>query len=71
MYYHPYTLAEMEEIIRGSGCAYIFTDKLDAGYTASYGSLFSDGLAAANAGETLLYKVEPGLFTPVEMEVPR
>ena len=70
-YYHPYTLAEMEEIIRGSGCAYIFADKLDAGYTASYGSLFSDGLAAANAGETLLYKVEPGLFTPVEMEVPR
>ena len=70
VYYHPYTLAEMEEIIRGSGCAYIFVDKLDAGYTASYGSLFSDGLAAANAGETLLYRVEPGLFTPWRWRCP-
>lgn len=70
-YYHPYTLAEMEQLIRGSGCGYIFVDKLDAGFTASYGSLFSDGLAAAEAGKTLVYKVEAGRFTPVEMEVPR
>lgn len=71
VYYHPYTLAEMEQVIRESGCGYIFVDKLDGGYAASYGSLFSDGLAAAQRGETLLYRVGPGQFTPVEMEVPQ
>ena len=71
VYCHAYTLQEMEQVIRESGCQYIFVDKLDAGYAAGYGSLFSDGLAAAQAGETLLYRVGDGLFSPVQMEVPR
>ena len=70
VYYHPYTLREMEQVIRESGCGYIFVDNLDAGFVESYGSLFSDGLAAALAGDTILYQISTGLFTPVAMEVP-
>ena len=70
IYYHPYTLEELDQAIRESGCEYIFIDKLDAGFVESYGSLFADDLAAALSNETLLYKVEESAFTPVAMEVP-
>ena len=35
----------------------------------SYAELFTDGLAAAMNGETLLYRVTDAGYTPVEMEV--
>ena len=35
----------------------------------SYAELFADRLAAALNGETLLYRVTPQGFVPVEMEV--
>ena len=71
LYYHPYTPEELDRAIRESGCAYIFVDRVDAHFVDGYSSLFTDGLAAAQAGETLLYRVEPTGFAPVEMEVPR
>lgn len=70
-YYHPYTQKEWEQTVRQSGCGYIFVDRLDEIFIESYAALFSDGLAAAAEGRTLLYEVTPeGPFTPVEMEVP-
>ena len=54
-----------------SGCDYIFLNEIDEIFIQSYAELFSDGLAAARGGETLVYQVENGGFTPVAMEVPR
>ena len=70
-YYHTYSPEEFEDTVRRSGCTYLFMDKVDDIFVESYADLFSDGLASAVNGETLLYAVgEDGLFTPVEMEVP-
>lgn len=72
LYYHPYTAEEWAATVRESGCDYIFVDELDGIFIESYSELFSDGLEAARASETLVYKVtESGPFTPVEMEVPQ
>ncbi len=71
IYYHAYSLENFQRLVDTSGCDYIFVDKLDAGFVESYGSLFTDGLAAAQNGETLLYRIVPGGYEPVEMEVPR
>ena len=35
----------------------------------SYADLFTDGLAAAQTGSTLLYRVTEAGYAPVEMEV--
>ncbi|EJX08816.1 hypothetical protein, membrane [gut metagenome] len=70
IYYHAYTAEELDKVIRESGSGYIFVEKLDAGFVEAYGNLFKDDLSAALSGETLLYKVEEGLFVPVSMEVP-
>ncbi len=70
IYYHSYTPEELEKAIRESGSRYVFVEKLDPGFAAAYGALFEDGLSAAENHETLLYKVEDGLFAPVAMEVP-
>lgn len=70
IYYHAYQPQELEQVIRESGCQYIFVDRLDDGFVESYGALFADNLLAAQEGETLLYRVEPEGFVPVEMEVP-
>ena len=44
---------------------------MDDLFRESYGGLFSDGLAAAEQGETLVYHVDSlGHYSPVEMEVP-
>lgn len=69
LYYHPYTLAEFEQLVAESGCAYILVDAVDDIFVESYGSLFADGLAGAES--TLLYRVTEGGWQPVEMEVPR
>lgn len=69
LYYHAYTAEQLRTTILESGCSYIFMDKLDDTFVKSYAELFSDGLAAALAGETLLYAVVEGQFAPVAMEV--
>lgn len=71
LYYHPYTAEEWRQEVLASGCEYIFLNEIDEIFIESYADLFSDSLAAARNSETLVYKVTDGLFTPVEMEVPR
>lgn len=71
LYFHAYSTEDFEKAVAESGCEYIFVEKLDAGFVAAYGSLFTDGLAAAENGETLLYRITPDGYEPVAMEVPR
>ncbi len=71
LYYHPYTAGQWRQEVLNSGCDYIFLNEIDEIFIQSYAELFSDGLAAARGGETLVYQVENGGFTPVAMEVPR
>ena len=71
IYFHAYSTEDFAKAVAESGCEYIFVDKLDAGFVAGYGSLFTDGLAAAENGETLLYRITPDGYEPVAMEVPR
>ena len=71
LYYHPYTAEQWRQEVLASGCSYIFLNEIDEIFIESYQELFSDHLAAARSGETLLYRVTDGQFTPVEMEVPR
>lgn len=71
LYFHAYSTEDFEKAVAESGCEYIFVEKLDAGFVAGYGSLFTDGLAAAENGETLLYRITPDGYEPVAMEVPR
>ena len=71
LYYHPYTAEQWRQEVLNSGCDYIFLNEIDEIFIQSYAELFSDGLAAARGGETLVYQVENGGFTPVAMEVPR
>ena len=71
LYFHAYSTEDFAKAVAESGCEYIFVDKLDAGFVAGYGSLFTDGLAAAENGETLLYRITPDGYEPVAMEVPR
>ena len=70
VHFHPTTSAEFSALVAESGCAYIYTDKVDAIFVESYAALFTDGLAGAQSGDTLLYKVTPGGYQPVETEVP-
>lgn len=71
LYFHAYSTEDFAKAVAESGCEYIFVDKLDAGFVAGYGSLFTDGLAAAENGETLLYRITLDGYEPVAMEVPR
>lgn len=71
LYFHAYSTEDFAKAVAESDCEYIFVDKLDAGFVAGYGSLFTDGLAAAENGETLLYRITPDGYEPVAMEVPR
>ena len=70
-YFHPYTEAAFAALVESTGCEYLYLDKVDDLFRESYGGLFSDGLAAAEQGETLVYHVDSlGHYSPVEMEVP-
>ena len=71
-YYHPYTAEEFAALVEETGCEYLYLDRVDELFTQSYAGLFTDGLAAAEAGETLVYQVDgEGVYSPVEMEVPQ
>ena len=43
-------------------------EKIDDIFVQSYSDLFTDKLAAAQAGETLLYRVTDAGYAPVEMQ---
>ena len=68
-YYHPYTAQRLDETIRENGCTVLYLQQIDEIFVESYAELFTDGLAAAQNGETLLYRVTDAGFAPVEMEV--
>lgn len=68
-YYHPYTAQRLDATIRENGCTVIYLQTIDEIFVESYAELFTDGLAAAMNGETLLYRVTDAGYTPVEMEV--
>ena len=68
-YYHPYTARRLDETIRENGCTVLYLQQIDEIFVESYAELFTDGLAAAQNGETLLYRVTDAGFAPVEMEV--
>ena len=55
--------------MRGNGCTVLYLQTLDDIFVESYRGLFTDGLAAARSGDTLLYRVTDAGFAPVEMEV--
>ena len=67
-YYHPYTAQQFDAVVRASGCSYLYLQRLDDTFVASYAGLFTDSLQAALDGETVLYRVEEAGFAPVEME---
>ena len=49
-----------------SGSAYLYVDKVDDIFVKSYAALFTDGLAGAQSGKVLLYRVTPQGYAPVE-----
>ena len=67
-YYHAFTAQELDDIVRGNGCTVLYIQKLDDIFVQSYSDLFTDKLAAAQAGETLLYRVTDAGYAPVEMQ---
>ena len=68
-YYHAFTADELDAIVRGNGCTVLYIQKLDDIFVQSYSDLFTDKLAAAQAGKTLLYRVTDAGFAPMQMEV--
>src|SRR5699024_8194120 len=65
-YYHGFTAEELDAIVRGNGCTVLYLQTLDDIFVESYRELFTDGLAAALSGDTLLYRVTDAGFAPVE-----
>ena len=70
-YYHGFTAQELDDIVRGNGCTVLYIQTLDDIFVQSYADLFTDKLAAAQSGETLLYRVTDAGFAPMPMEVER
>ena len=68
-YYHGFTAQELDDIVRGNGCTVLYIQTLDDIFVQSYANLFTDKLAAAQSGETLLYRVTDAGFAPMPMEV--
>ena len=68
-YYHGFTAEELDGIVRGNGCTVLYIQTLDDIFVQSYADLFTDKLAAAQSGETLLYRVTDAGFAPMPMEV--
>ena len=68
-YYHAFTAEELDSIVRGNGCTVLYIQTLDDIFVQSYADLFTDKLAAAQSGETLLYRVTDAGFAPMPMEV--
>lgn len=68
-YYHAFTAQELDDIVRGNGCTVLYIQTLDDIFVQSYADLFTDKLAAAQSGETLLYRVTDVGFAPMPMEV--
>ena len=68
-YYHPYTAERLDETVRANGCTVLYLQKIDDIFVQSYQNLFTDHLAAAQAGHTLLYRVTDAGYEPVTMQM--
>ncbi len=68
-YYHPYTAERLDETVRSNGCTVLYLQKIDDIFVQSYQNLFTDHLAAAQAGQTLLYRVTDAGYEPVTMQM--
>ena len=68
-YYHPYTAERLDETVRANGCTVLYLQKIDDIFVQSYQNLFTDHLAAAQAGQTLLYRVTDAGYEPVTMQM--
>ena len=68
-YYHAYTAEELAQVVRDNGCTVLYLQRIDDIFVNSYADLFTDNLAAAQQGSTLLYRVTEAGYAPVEMEV--
>ena len=68
-YYHPYTAERLDETVRANGCTVLYLQKIDDIFVQSYQNLFTDHLAAAQAGQTLLYRVTDAGDEPVTMQM--
>lgn len=67
LYYHAYSCAELADYLQRKGCEYIFLDEYNENFRSEYAALFSDGLAAADAGTAFVYRRAAGgtvLFSP-------
>lgn len=62
-YFAPYTAAEFAAMLQKEDVQWLVVARVDETFVASYQSLFTDGLAAAEAGPTL-YEVTDGGFVP-------
>ena len=67
-YYHAFTAQQLADIVRQNGCTVLYLQRIDDIFVQSYAELFTDGLAAAQSGQTVLYRVTDAGFAPVEME---
>lgn len=56
-YLHAVTPGQWEQTLRERGVTHVFLDDVDEVFTAAYGPMFSDGLAAWQSGETNIYAV--------------
>lgn len=68
-YYHPYTAERLDETVRANSCTVLYLQKIDDIFVQSYQNLFIDHLAAAQAGQTLLYRVTDAGYEPVTMQM--
>lgn len=63
-YYQSYTKTELAQLIRDSNADVILTAQIDPIFVDSYGTLFTDGLKAAQSGPAL-YRVTPSGYSPM------
>lgn len=70
IYYHAYTAAQLDAAVRESGCTVLYLQAIDDIFVQSYAALFTDGLAGAQAGSTVLYRVTPEGFAPAPLPAP-
>ena len=67
-YFAPYTAAEFAAMLQKEDITWVLAARVDDGFVASYHTLFTDGLAAAQNGP-VLYQVTPeGLAPAVTLE---
>ncbi len=63
-YFQPYTCEDFAALVAKSGAQYLLVVQSDDTFVQSYGALFADGLAAAQQGGPVLYRITAEGYTP-------